>query len=285
MTRVALLSLFLAATAAAQTPKAPPAKGPEVSTLAVAVPGSDAPRPTAGTPIVCPVGRFVPLVPLTADPLTFDVSDPTAVVLDVLPVGTPLYGIKFDEPAGAKAKLYRFPDAKGPVALLLPERDVSVSVWKNGEAGAGPLKVQSVMISVTGPRPPPGPNPPGPTPPVPPTPDGTSPFTEAGFRVLMVFDSTNTVRPAQQNSVLYGKAVRDYLESKCVIGPDGKTKEYRIYPANTDLSADRATWRDAFGKKGGDDWILIGDGRAGYSGPLPKSEAEALELLRKHGGN
>ena len=143
-------------------------------------------------------------------------------------------------------------------------------------------KAQLKVETLRGPQPPPGPTPPGPTP------DGTSPFPEAGFRVLLTYDSANTTRPAAQNSVLYGKAVRDYLKAKCVAEPGspGDGKAYRIYPANADVSQAPKTWADAHrlavGK--GKDWVLIGDGSKGYSGPLPATEADMLALLKRFGG-
>lgn len=125
-----------------------------------------------------------------------------------------------------------------------------------------------------------------PIPPVPPTPPPTpsiDPIGAGGFAVLISFDSSITIRPPGELSVIYGKAVRTYLESKCIADPTSpKQKAYRIYPANT--AGAPKLWDDAFNRKGGADWILIGTGSAGYSGPLPKTEAEALELLKKYGG-
>lgn len=210
MSRVAILALLLAATAAAQGPPAAPPPVPKAA--AVTVPGADSPRPAMGAPVVCPLGRFVPLCPTSADPLAFDVSDPSAVTLDVLPVGTPLYGVKFDEPAGARAKLYRFPDAKGPVALLLPERDVTVSIWKNGEGGGPPVKVQTLVISVSGPRPPPGP-------PDPPKPPPGPPLT--AFQVAVraaVMSDTATAAQVLSFASLYRAAAGQTVASAVTTG-------------------------------------------------------------------
>lgn len=143
---------------------------------------------------------------------------------------------------------------------------------------------QQAFECVGGPRPPPTP-PPGPTPP--PPPDGTNPFAEAGFRVMVVFDSDNTTRPPAENSVIYGKRVRDYLDAKCAPEPtaqDSNGRAYRIYPANSDISRAPKGWADAFKKAGGKDWVLIGNGTKGYSGPLPKAVDEMLALLSKFGG-
>lgn len=133
------------------------------------------------------------------------------------------------------------------------------------------------------------PAPPGPTPD--PTPDPTptpseNPFGQVnGLHVLMTYDSANTLRPATQNSVLYGKAVREYLSAKCApsLG-DGDGRAWRIYPDNTDVSTAPAAFAAAFAKRKDKDWLLIGNGKAGYSGPLPKTADEALGILKKLGG-
>lgn len=152
-------------------------------------------------------------------------------------------------------------------------------------------KIQRYMVEVNGPAPPPKPTDPDIKPG--PKPDGTSPFAEAGNRCLIIFDSANTTRPAAQNAILFGKAVRDLLNERCVEGPTnekdgaGKVmKEWRIYPANSDVSLARPVFKNAFAKKGGSDWIMLGNGTTGYSGPLPANETEAVALIKKHlGGN
>lgn len=165
----------------------------------------------------------------------------------------------------------------GPVELIV------VPVGAKTEAEA----VRKLLVSggTPQPGPPPGPGPP-PTPgPGPaPTPGQQDPIGAGGFAVMIVFDQTNTVRPPAQQSVIYGKAVRDYLEAKCVRDPVGPPaqKAYRVFPENTVGSQN--LWINALARKGGKDWIMIGTGTSGYSGPLPKTEAEALTLLKKYGG-
>jgi hypothetical protein len=173
-----------------------------------------------------------------------------------------------------------------PSVLVRPGPAGEATVEALGvDADGYPYTILSVRVrSGAAPQPPP----PGPTPP---GPDGTSPFPEPGLRVLMTFDSTNTTRPAAQNSVLYGRAVTDYLKARCVTetGAEATTdgKGYRIYPADVDVSRARPTWANAFrlAQAKGKDWILVGDGVRGYSGPLPATEAEALALLKRFGGD
>lgn len=150
-------------------------------------------------------------------------------------------------------------------------------------------KIQRYMVEVNGPAPPPGPKPKPDEPDV--KPDGTSPFAEAGNRCLIIFDPANTTRPPAQLSILYGKAVRDLLNERCVQGPPNEKdgagnvmKEWRIFPSNSDVSLVRPVFKNAFAKKVGSDWIMLGNGKTGYSGPLPADEAEGVALIKKYLG-
>lgn len=187
-----------------------------------------------------------------------------------------------------------YPEVPAGAVILWGKRPGTAELSAWGVVGGKPKKLltKPFVVSGEGPRPPPKPDDPVLPKPDEPKPDGKSPFSEAGFRVMLIFDSSNTTRPSGQQSVLYGKAIRDYLNAKCIESPvateknaDGsRMREWRIWPANSDTSKVRAVWKDTFEKRGGDDWILIGDGKTGYSGPLPKTEAEALTLLKKYGG-
>ena len=85
--------------------------------------------------------------------------------------------------------------------------------------------VTTLIQSNVGPRPPPDPIDPPPDP----VPVSTNPFGDLpGLRVLMVYESSAPL-PLGQGPVLTGKAVRDYLETHCAVGADGKTREYRIW--------------------------------------------------------
>lgn len=142
---------------------------------------------------------------------------------------------------------------------------------------------------------PPEPVPPKPPEPDPkPKPDGTSPFSEAGFRVMISFEPNVLMPPGDpRRGILMGQPVQNYLNAKCVLGPANEKdasgqqmRDWRIWPSNTDAKYARPVLRDAWAKRGDPvkDWILVGDGRTGYNGPLPKTEAEVLALLKKYGG-
>ena len=127
-----------------------------------------------------------------------------------------------------------------------------------------------------GPQPPPKPI----DPPVP-----NAPIAGDGFKVLIVFEATQAQQlPAGQQSAIYGKATRDYLNSKCPVGPDGKTKEWRIYDKDTVMDDESKVWQDAMKRpRTAIPWIVISDGKTGFEGPLPATEAAITELLTKYG--
>ena len=131
----------------------------------------------------------------------------------------------------------------------------------------------------------PGPVPPGPDPPIPPDP-GPSPIPGAGMKVLIVYETADLPKmPAAQSVALRAKVVWDYLDAKCVAGPDGKTKQWRIWDKDVDTRNESKLWQDAFARKRASvPWIVIGTERAGYEGPLPENTDKVLELLKKYGG-
>lgn len=113
-----------------------------------------------------------------------------------------------------------------------------------------------------------------------------APIPVEGFRVLMVVERADgSDLTAGQRGVLYGATVRDYLDRKCPRGMDGRTPEYRIWDKDTVPVGHAAHWVDVMKRKRDKlPWIVVSNGKTGYEGPLPSSPAEALELLKKYGG-
>ena len=136
-----------------------------------------------------------------------------------------------------------------------------------------------------------------------PDPKTDAPIPVPGFRVLIVYESGDASKmPPQQQNILYGKTVRDFLQANCVVGPDGKTKEFRIF--DQDILGDSKVWQDAMkrtrdkaaawqpktdenGKVVGPasalPWLIISNpGKGGYEGPLPATPDEFLTLAKKY---
>lgn len=132
----------------------------------------------------------------------------------------------------------------------------------------------------------PDPKPPTPVPPTPtPTPTPTpAPIPDAGLRVLITYE-TGAALPRGQQAILFGKAVREMLDAKCVAGP--KQPEYRIYDKDVKgVENDSQLWATAFKRTSGKPvpWLIISNGRTGYEGPLPKDAGEFLKLLEQYEG-
>lgn len=138
-----------------------------------------------------------------------------------------------------------------------------------------------------GPRGPPGPvgpqGPPGSPKPIDPPVD-PAPIPFDGNRVLIVYE-TGKVYPSATQGIIFGQKVRDYLNSKCVIGKDGKTREWRIFDQDIDASGDSPLWAGAMARKRtAVPWIVISTGKAGFEGALPATVDETLKLLTKFFG-
>lgn len=127
-----------------------------------------------------------------------------------------------------------------------------------------------------------GPTPPGPQPPTPPTPP--APIPGQGLRVLVVYDKKAPL-PRSQQDIISGAAVRSYLQANCAKGPDGKTPERRFLDPIEDVSNESPVWQAAMKRKRDSlPWLIIGNGAAGYEGPLPANADAMLSLLKKYAG-
>ncbi|QVL32358.1 hypothetical protein KIH39_00110 [Telmatocola sphagniphila] len=148
----------------------------------------------------------------------------------------------------------------------------------------GEDEAQRRILNVLGAQPPPEPEPdskpkPKPSPKV-------VPIAAEGFRVLITFDNADqSGLNEDQQKAIYGAELRSYLNSHCVLGPDGKLREWRIWATGMDVSGESKIWRDAYARdRQSVPWLLISNGKEGFEGPLPKSFNETLELLKKYGG-
>lgn len=179
-------------------------------------------------------------------------------------------------------------DDKSVSIKLLPYENGTyflVAVATDGDKSA----IGYCVITVAGPVPvPPTPIPPGPGPnPIPPGPSpAPAPIPTAGFRVLMIYDALHpeALTPGQQ-AAIFGEDSHNYLNSKCVIGPDGKSPERRIWSTGLDASGESKLWQDAYKRpRASVPWIIISDGKTGFEGPIPADVADTMSLLKKFGG-
>lgn len=172
------------------------------------------------------------------------------------------------------------PPAPGSYLLIVTARGTP-----EGQAEAQEVTAHRLVMVGQQPTPP---SPPGPVPPTPPgpTPPSPVPIPGTGLRVLVVYESADVSKlPPGQVAVLYSKTLRDLLNAKCPAGPDGKTREWRIYDADVDLTGESDAWKAAMARpRKSLPWIVISNGTSGYEGPLPASVDEAVKLVQAYAG-
>lgn len=134
-----------------------------------------------------------------------------------------------------------------------------------------PLSLVLLALLCGCPVPAPGPGP-GPTP------DGDAPFPAEGLHVLIIHETKDAAQlPAGQRAILWGQATREFL--------DGKTAGWRIYDPQQDVTNDAEVWKAGMDvPRESLPWLLVSNGRAGYSGPLPETPEAFREIVNQHAG-
>ena len=152
-------------------------------------------------------------------------------------------------------------------------------------APVGVLEIESVVrqvltVSGVGPIPPPEPDP------IPPGPDPTPPIPGDANRVLIVYESSQlSSLPPAQAVLMSASSVRGYLAKRCIVGPDKVTPDFRIWDKDVDLTNVPQVWKDAMAiPRTSLPWIVVSNGKAGYSGPLPADETGLMATLKKYLG-
>jgi hypothetical protein len=213
----------------------------------------------------------------------------TSPGLTEVPIGALFPGTKpqakvyrSSKPGRYKVEAWVEADAKLPLdrsavlAILQDKTLTDPTKVENASSLLQGISACNVTIGEPGPDPkPPDPKPPDPKPP--------APIPVDGFRVLIVYESADSI-PAAQRLILTAQEVRQYLNSKCVMG--AANKEWRIWDKDVDTSGETKLWQDAMRRpRQVVPWIIISDHpRGGFEGPLPKTLAETMTLLRKYGG-
>lgn len=158
------------------------------------------------------------------------------------------------------------------------------AVWKstvdiNGTPTSIVLDIKDYTVSFTieGTTPQPDPDPDDPPEP------GTSPFPGSGLQVLIVHERTNLQQlPAAQRAIILGAEMRAWLRENCV-EIDG-TAAFRVLDKDTESTGDIGqtgqVWLDVLDRpRDSLPWLAVGNGSAGYEGPLPATIAETQTLL------
>lgn len=140
-----------------------------------------------------------------------------------------------------------------------------------------------VVLASTPPKPPePEPKPPEPKPP---EPKPKEQFIDLpGTAVLIVYESkTSTELPKGQQSIIFGKKVRDWLRDNCLKDQGNSNGAFRIYDKDIAMDGESDAWKNAMKRKRDSvPWLVISTPKGSWEGPLPKDEDEMLTRLNSH---
>jgi len=189
-------------------------------------------------------------------------------------IGVISWDDKSDETVTISVQGKKLPIPKPPTPK--PE-DISVRLDKI-ESSLASIETRLIYLEKIKPNPPPDPKPE-------PKPD-VVPIPANGLRVLIVEESAQRHTLSQgQRLIILGKEFRDFLEAKCVMGPDNRTKEYRIYDPEIAMNGESKIWQDVMKRpRASVPWIVISNGKNGFEGPLPTNLADAILLVNKYAG-
>jgi hypothetical protein len=246
---------------------------------AVHVLGPSLTAPAADAAIPLPAGRFLAISPASGLPVY--IADDRGYRCYLIKSGGQFTGIKWDAAADAEPEAYSWPEAKGPVYVILARGYVgtyTIQPVRNGKTAADPPERDGSALRIqilAAPRPPPTPDPPI---------DPPLPVTKS-FRVIFVVESGVTLS-AVQTAVASAKAVRDYCTAKTT--PEGGLAGWRQYDPQVNTTNEhpnmKALWAAVKPKMTTVPCLVVEkDGKAEIL-PYPANAAEALTTLQTYGG-
>jgi hypothetical protein len=269
--------------------------------------GYDPPPPPAPA-VTLPV-LPMPAPPPGPKPVPAPAAGPVVLAADVLYVASSkadcLLLLSTTDAGKAATDIFRVTPLKGPVTFALSKfvdgsgkRETKTYsdpfIWCVEAIGSGTIEalwvpktgvadgavVRQLITTNTAPIPPPDP----PIPPKPPDPPpAPAPIPLSGFRTLIQFDPATLT--ADQQGIVFGKRVRDYLRAKSVVGSDGQTKDFWIIEAGLDVSAAPKWIGDVIQRHPGQkSFMVVSDGKTGFDGPIPADADAAMAILQKVGG-
>lgn len=277
-------SLCLLLVVAAGLGAAPPE--PAIGTLnrveaeAVPVP---APAPVPPGPMSVSVGkiRVLKVDGYAGPPVQWNVVQPvdeaTGVMRKVMgytavPKKTAVYGVLEGETV---AGIHTF-DVDTLCVTASGKGSGFVVVQAQAVDGAAIKTVAQIILRVNGARPPPDPPKP-PEPPVPPKP----PAPAKTFQIILVYESGDTLTAAK-TSVLYGRAVEEYLTAHCTGGKAGWGRRDKDQDPAADTSPLKDLWAAVKPAVTSTPTVAIAVDSKVTLEPLPASTADMVKLLDKY---
>lgn len=203
-------------------------------------------------------------------------------------------------PAGADFYIWNYPET---VTAKSDEANGNVLVVTDAPRGASTINVLAVTINFTidkdnkvtketvkdsgsvilvtdrGPAPGPTPDPPGPTPPGP----DPAPLPTDKLAVMIIENEGDRGSlPKGQLESITSTIFRGWVKSQ--VGKDsGGQPLFRVYDPTMDLSSEDPFWQNAMKvERKSLPWLLVSNGKAGYSGPLLNTVAENKALISKY---
>lgn len=115
------------------------------------------------------------------------------------------------------------------------------------------------------------------------TTNGKAPFEAPGLAVLIVEEVEERGKlTKEQLNALSSQELRDWLNANCIVSADGKTREWKVWDKDQDMTYATPMWKSAMAvPRQSVPWIVISNGKSGFSGPLPSTQAELLATLNK----
>ena len=100
---------------------------------------------------------------------------------------------------------------------------------------------------------------------------------------LITYDaSRNGELPYEQVTALSSERVADYLDEHCDKDDQGIPR-WRKLDKDADMSYAAQEWKDAMAlPREKEPWVILSNGKSGYSGPYPENTDKTLELLEKY---
>jgi hypothetical protein len=107
-------------------------------------------------------------------------------------------------------------------------------------------------------------------------------FTAPGFRCLIVYETGKTL-PSKQSVILGSAELNEYMRTHCIVA--NNTAEFRIFDQNESMANESPIWQAAMKvERKSLPWIIVGDDKKGFSGPLPNTLEETMKLVKQYGG-
>lgn len=159
-------------------------------------------------------------------------------------------------------------------AVVIPIRTVTIGEETFDVINGEIIRLKSTLKIINGPGPGPGPDP-------------VVPFPAPGLAVVITHEQQTTAQlPRSQQTIFTSSRILQWLSQNCYKTQDNTTL-FRIYDDDQDVTNVHPVLKNAFNaareaSSGRGPWIVISNGKIGFSGPLPLTIDQTLDLLKRY---